>query len=200
MKRLVVPSVALAATGLLNSACGTTDTTLRSMSTSTMPAMLSAAAMSPAADHNDADVKFSQMMIPHHRQAVEMAKLAEAQASRPEVKDLAQRIEAAQAPEIQTMSGWLRSWGVQVPSRGAMTMDHGVPGMMSEQAMKKLEGLSGAAFDKAFLEMMIHHHEGAVSMAEDEQRHGAYEPAKQLAGSIISSQSAEITTMKDLLQ
>ncbi|GAA4585666.1 DUF305 domain-containing protein [Planotetraspora phitsanulokensis] len=200
MKRLVIPSAALAVGGLLITDSASTSTAFHTPSTSTMSAMSSAAAVIPAADHNDADVRFSQMMIPHHRQAVDMAGLADTRASRPQVKDLAKRIEAAQGPEIQTMSGWLRSWGMQVPSPGAMTMDHGNPGMMSEHAMKKLEGLSGAAFDKAFLEMMIQHHEGAIAMAEDEQRDGAYEPAKQLAGSIISSQSAEITTMKELLR
>jgi uncharacterized protein (DUF305 family) len=200
MKRLIIPLAGLAAGGLLITDSATTGIAVHMSSRSTMPALLSAVAMISAADHNGADVRFSQMMIPHHRQAVEMAGLAGAQAVRPQVKDLAKRIEAAQEPEIQTMGGWLRSWGLEVPGPGAMTMDHGVPGMMSEQAMTKLEGLSGPAFDRAFLEMMIQHHEGAIAMANDERRNGAYEPAKQLAKSIISSQTAEITTMKDLLR
>nr|WP_264295174.1 DUF305 domain-containing protein [Microbispora sitophila] len=72
-------------------------------------------------------------------------------------------------------------------------------GMMSTRDMKKLEGLKGAAFDKAFLRMMIQHQEGAVAMAEQEQAAGVYGPAKQMAASIVSSQSAEITRMKQLL-
>jgi uncharacterized protein (DUF305 family) len=128
-----------------------------------------------------------------------MSRLAESRASSAEVKELAKQIEAAQDPEIQTMSGWLQSWGMQMPS-GMPMMDHGMPGMMSEADMTKLESLSGAAFDKAFLEMMIKHHEGAIEMARQEQSSGAHQPAKELAASIIESQSAEIAKMKQLLQ
>ncbi|WP_242418631.1 DUF305 domain-containing protein, partial [Frankia sp. CpI1-P] len=63
-----------------------------------------------AADHNAADVTFAQNMIPHHRQAIDMADLAETRASHPEVKTLARQIRAAQAPEIATMVGWLNAW------------------------------------------------------------------------------------------
>jgi len=66
-----------------------------------------------AAGQNDADVAFAQQMIPHHQQAVEMAQLAETRAESPEVKDLAADIEAAQDPEIETMTGWLDSWGAR---------------------------------------------------------------------------------------
>ncbi|WP_169989083.1 DUF305 domain-containing protein [Microbispora sp. H10836] len=203
MKRLAIP-VALLGAGLLLTACGSTDSATHDMSSmssmSPMPTESQAPATNAAADHNDADVMFAQMMIPHHRQALEMAKLAEERAASSQVKELAKQIEAAQDPEIQTMTGWLESWGVQAPSENAMPMDHGMPGMMSEEDMKKLEGLKGAAFDRAFLQMMIQHHEGAVAMAKEEVAGGAYEPAKQMAESVISSQSAEISRMKQLLQ
>ncbi len=206
MKRLAIPAALLSA-GLLVSACGSTDTGTGDMSAtssmSAMPAESPAPATSPAADHNDRDIWFAQMMIPHHRQALEMAKLAEDRAGSSKVKELAKRIEAAQDPEIQTMTGWLESWGVQAPGEDGMPMDHmdhGMPGMMSGEDMKKLEGLKGAAFDKAFLTMMIQHHEGAITMAKEEQGAGVHEPAKQMADSIITSQSAEISTMKKLLQ
>ncbi|MEU6409218.1 DUF305 domain-containing protein [Microbispora sp. NPDC046933] len=209
MKRIVIPAAVLAAAGLLVTACGSTDaadhatvadhTTPAMASTSAMP-MASTPATSPAADHNDQDVMFAQMMIPHHRQAVEMAQLAKNHAAGSRVKELAKKIEAAQDPEIRTMSDWLTGWGAQVPGEHTTPMDHGMPGMMSSQDMKKLEGLRGAAFDRAFLTMMIQHHEGAITMAEQEQAGGIYEPAKQMAASIISSQSAEITAMKRLLR
>jgi uncharacterized protein (DUF305 family) len=200
MKRLAIPAAVLAA-ALVTAACGSSDTAAHDMSSmSSMPTVSSAPATTAVADHNDQDVKFAQMMIPHHRQAVEMAQLAEKRASSSKVKELAAQIAAAQEPEIQTMSGWLTSWGMRVPSGDSMPMDHDMPGMMSDTDMKKLEGLTGAAFDKTFLEMMIQHHEGAISMAKKEQSNGAYEPAKQMAASIISSQSAEIDTMKQLLQ
>ncbi|MEU6428526.1 DUF305 domain-containing protein [Microbispora sp. NPDC046973] len=206
MKRLAVPAALLGA-GLLVNACGSTDTAAHDMSAtssmSAMPAESPAPATSPAAYHNDRDIWFAQMMIPHHRQALEMAKLAEDRAAGGKVKELAKQIEAAQDPEIQTMTGWLESWGVQVPDEDGMPMDHmdhGMPGMMSGEDMKKLEGLKGAAFDKAFLTMMIQHHEGAITMAKEEQGAGVYEPAKQMADAIIAGQSAEISTMRKLLQ
>ncbi|MEV4325422.1 DUF305 domain-containing protein [Microbispora rosea] len=206
MTRLAIPAALLSA-GLLVSACGSTDTATGDMSAtssmSAMPAESPAPATSPAADHNDRDIWFAQMMIPHHRQALEMAKLAEDRAGSSKVKELAKQIEAAQGPEIQTMTGWLESWGVQAPGEDAMPMDHmdhGMPGMMSGEDMKKLEGLKGAAFDKAFLTMMIQHHEGAITMAKEEREAGVYEPARQMADSIITSQSAEISTMKKLLK
>lgn len=152
-----------------------------------------------AAEHNDQDVRFAQMMIPHHRQALEMTKLAATRAASEQVKELASQIEAAQGSEIQTMSGWLTVWGEQVPDDTGPA-GHDMPGMLSEQEMKRLESLSGPGFDKAFLELMIKHHEGAVTMAEEEQRDGAYAPAKRLASSIVSSQKAEIAKMRELLQ
>ncbi|WP_432922781.1 DUF305 domain-containing protein [Microbispora sp. CA-135349] len=152
-----------------------------------------------ATDHNEQDVMFARMMIPHHRQAVEMAKLAEGRASDPRVVRLAERIETAQAPEIRTMSGWLTAWGEPVPGESpAPAHQHAMPGMMSPEEMRRLEGLSGRAFDREFLSMMIRHHEGAVTMARDELRGGVYEPARRLAASVVSTQSAEITEMKRL--
>jgi uncharacterized protein (DUF305 family) len=125
-----------------------------------------------------------------------MAKQAAAKASSPEVKKLAGQIEGAQQPEIKKMTGWLRTWGAS--SSGDMGMDHG-SGMMSEKDMKKLGTLSGKPFDKAFLQMMIQHHQGAVTMAKTEQASGSSADAKTLASSIVTSQSAEIETMRKLL-
>ncbi|WP_067793381.1 DUF305 domain-containing protein [Actinomadura formosensis] len=73
-------------------------------------------------------------------------------------------------------------------------------GMMSEKEMKELEDADGRAFDKAFLEMMIEHHEGAVAMGRTEQASGQSPEAKQMADGIISSQSAEIAKMRDMLK
>ncbi|MFP5315825.1 MAG: DUF305 domain-containing protein, partial [Actinomycetes bacterium] len=76
-----------------------------------------------SAAHNDADVMFAQMMIPHHQQAVEMSDIVLAKEGvSPEVMDLATRIKDAQAPEIQTMTGWLEAWGEP------MAMDSGMEG------------------------------------------------------------------------
>ncbi|MGW4892304.1 DUF305 domain-containing protein [Kitasatospora sp. NPDC004240] len=165
----------------------------------------SAAAPSAGA-HNAADTEFAQQMIPHHRQAVTMAELAGTRASSAQVKQLAQKIKGAQDPEIATMTGWLTAWGEQVPAAGADEhAAHGggsgapMAGMMTPAQMDELTKASGAAFDKAFLTMMIAHHEGAVQMADAEKAKGAYGPAKELAGVIATAQTAEITLMKQLL-
>ncbi|MET8158294.1 DUF305 domain-containing protein [Sphaerisporangium sp. NPDC005289] len=210
MKRLVIASAALAAAGLLATGCGGQEEGSghgrqadgsHGMSSMASPAATpaSAATGTTSADHNKQDVMFAQMMIPHHRQAIDMAKLAGSRAADPDVKQLAKQIEAAQEPEITTMSGWLTAWNMKVPDDAMPSMGHGMDGMMSADDMKELEELSGSAFDKAFLTMMIDHHEGAIVMAEKEQSSGAYPPAKELAGAIVTSQTAEIGTMKQML-
>jgi uncharacterized protein (DUF305 family) len=103
------------------------------------PATSAAAA---AGEHNSADVTFAQMMIPHHEQAIEMAKFAEVRAENPQVKELASQIQAAQDPEINTMKGWLTSWGEPTTAAG---LGHGGGhdgGMMSTEDMTKLQGLT----------------------------------------------------------
>ncbi|MET9514345.1 DUF305 domain-containing protein [Streptomyces sp. NPDC002994] len=161
----------------------------------------SASASAQHGEQNAADVAFAKGMIPHHRQAVEMAELAETRAQSAEVKKLAAEIKKAQDPEIKTLSGWLTSWGEDVPTEdeSAEHGGHSMSGMMTPEEMDELEKSSGAAFDTAFMEMMIKHHEGAIEMAETEQSDGAYQPAKDMAGDIIASQSAEITRMNKLL-
>lgn len=156
-------------------------------------------------EHNALDVSFAQMMIAHHKQAVEMAELAEDRAASPEVKRLASEIKTGQQKELETMSGWLASWNE--PAEIPTTADHGmgghdmgaqVPGMMAHEDMKRLQGLSGAAFDKAFLEMMIAHHEGAIEMARPQVAAGQYKPAKDLAAKVLKDQTDEIEQMRKL--
>ncbi len=158
------------------------------------------------AAHNQADVAFAQGMIPHHQQAIDMSRMAFDRAQSPEVKKLAEQIQAAQGPEIDKLTGWLQSWGAEAPS-GMQGMDHGGHGghggsgggMMSPEEMDQLGQSSGAEFDRAFLSMMIKHHEGAVEMARTELNAGQYPEAKQMAQQIIDTQQAEIGTMKQLL-
>jgi uncharacterized protein (DUF305 family) len=153
---------------------------------------------------NDSDVQFAQGMIPHHQQAVEMADLAVAKAASPEVKDLATRIKAAQDPEIQQMTAWLKDWDKPLEASSDMEgMDHGsgsgsgtAMGVMTAEAMANLEAAAGDEFDTMFLEMMIRHHQGAIDMAKQEQSKGKFADTKALADSIVTSQQAEIDAMK----
>ncbi|MFE6363964.1 DUF305 domain-containing protein [Streptomyces sp. NPDC057806] len=153
-----------------------------------------------AGDFNDADVAFARMMIPHHEQALEMAQLADGRASDAEVEELAGRIERAQGPEITTMKGWLQSWKQPAADASGSGMDHGAghggDGMMSGADMAELEALKGTAFDKAFAEMMIEHHNGAIAMAEDERRNGEHPGARKMAAAVVKSQAAEVEQLR----
>lgn len=157
---------------------------------------------SSAAAFNDADVAFAQGMIPHHAQAVDMADLADDRADDPEVRDLAQRIRAAQQPEIDLMDGWLDDWGHPMDFENNMDMegmDMGDMGMASEEDMGRLKAASGAEFDRLFLTSMREHHLGAVAMAEEELSEGESPEAMQLAQEIIDTQRAEIEEIDALL-
>jgi uncharacterized protein (DUF305 family) len=171
------------------------------VSAAVLVAGCNADAQSATQDHNDADIQFAIEMIPHHTQAVEMSALAPAQASSAQVKDLAERIEAAQEPEIAQMREWLDEWGVDESdsSAGDAHNSHSTSGMMTDEQMDELEQASETEFDKLFLEMMIEHHEGAVAMSQTQLSDGRSEPAKMLADQIIKAQQAEIEEMRALL-
>ncbi|MFE9845035.1 DUF305 domain-containing protein [Streptomyces goshikiensis] len=192
-------TVAAGAASLVLAACGSSDDTSAGENGHNPSASSSAPASQ--GQHNAADVAFAKGMIPHHRQAVQMADLAPTRAESAEVKKLADEIKKAQDPEIKTLSGWLTSWGEQVPAEGAMDHSmHGAGGgMMAPEEMANLEKASGKAFDAAFTQLMIKHHEGAVAMAKTEKAAGSSPEAKTMADAIITSQTAEITRMNDLL-
>ncbi|MFI6683930.1 DUF305 domain-containing protein [Streptomyces sp. NPDC050485] len=198
----------VAALALTLAACGSSDNA--KSDGAAMSGMNHGSTGTPASGgtFNNADVAFAQQMIPHHQQAIEMAKLADGRAADPEVKDLATAIERAQDPEITTMKGWLKSWGKPLPSApmGAMPgMNHGssgssgTAGMMSDRDMSDLKAVTGKDFDKKFAQLMIGHHQGAVAMARNEQRSGANTDAKKLAGDVITAQTAEIEKMNQII-
>jgi uncharacterized protein (DUF305 family) len=162
-----------------------------------------APSVAASAAFNATDVQFATDMIPHHRQAVEMAALAPSKAAAAEVKALAEKIRKAQEPEIAIMSGWLTAWGEPVPSAGAMHHDSGdmggMPGMLTDTELRQLGAATGAAFDRLFLTLMIKHHEGAVETATTVQAKGEDPAVQRVAADIVKSQTAEITEMKALL-
>ena len=157
------------------------------------------------AEHNDADVMFAQMMIPHHEQAVEMSEMMLAKDGiSPEITALATKIEDAQGPEIGTMTGWLEAWGEPVEPEGGMeghSMGGSGPmeGMMSDEQMSELGSAEGTEASRLFLESMTAHHEGAVGMAQDEIDNGQNPEAIEMAEMIIETQNAEIAEMEELL-
>lgn len=243
MKRsLSIASLSVAALITL-SACGSSsggqmegmdmgeETSAAAAPTASASASASAEASSGASDeamaeHNDADVMFAQMMIPHHKQAVEMSDMMLAKGDiSPEITELATKIKDAQGPEIETMTGWLEAWGEPTEPEGGMenhdmssmggdeTMEamdgndsmedmggmSGMEGMMSEDQMAALESAEGTEASRMFLESMTAHHEGAVGMAQDELDNGQNPEALALAETIIETQNAEIAEMEELL-
>ena len=147
--------------------------------------------------HNEADVSFAQLMIPHHEQAVEKTKLAATRAESQDVKELAAAIESAQAPEIEQMQTWLESWDESGTSHD-MSHDE-MPGMVDDKTMGELGKSSGAEFDRLFLTSMIAHHEGAIAMAQSEKSDGIHKGAIKMAEDIIRTQNAEIKRMQKML-
>ncbi|GAA3166643.1 DUF305 domain-containing protein [Planomonospora alba] len=141
------------------------------------------------------DVRFAEGMIPHHRQALEMAALVPARSSSQRVRTLAERIAAAQRPEIEAMTSWLESVGR--PWRG-----HGVHGdghLLTQEEMNRLRAARGEAFDELFLTLMIRHHEAAVTMAREQLRSGTDRTMLAVAGDVLSGQGVEISRMRALL-
>lgn len=140
------------------------------------------------------ELMFAEMMVPHHEQAVEMSDLAPSRTQNAEILALAAKIKAGQEPEILLMEAWLPE------DHGHMSHDgHGMDGMLTEQELEALKDSSGPEFEKLFLEGMIQHHEGALSMLnmlEGSQN----EEALALKEQIRVAQEAEIAQMKALLE
>lgn len=174
-RRLRLPAIAalLVAASVLLSACGSDDSS------------------SGSSAGNATDLAFVQEMIPHHKSAVSMATIAKQQGEHPEIKSLAANIIASQNTEItqmQKISTTLKADGVKA---GDLGLDDSMMGMsMNDAALMKAD-----PFDKAFVDMMVPHHQGAIRMARVELAKGKSPQAKKLAQAIIAAQSREIGEM-----
>lgn len=186
-----------------------------SASTGATTEATSSASAEDMGEHNDADVMFAQMMLPHHRQAVEMSNmLLDKEGIDPAVTDLATRIAAAQEPEIEQLTTWLETWGEPEEPEGGMeghdmgSMGEGesmegmgsMEGMMSDEDMAALGTAEGAEAETLFLESMTAHHRGAVQMAQQEIEDGMFPEAIEMAETIVETQQAEIEEMTALLE
>lgn len=201
MKRITI----LAATaGLALAACGSSNARGSSSATATGKTGTTAVVGSATTMVDvkaGADAEFAQGMIAHHEQAIEMADMAldpKASASTP-VKDLATRIKAAQDPEITQMKTWLTK--MAMPMQMDTAAGHGMSGMagmMSTSDMDALGKKTGKDFDKAWLDMMIAHHAGAITMSETLKANGTDPEMKKLADTLITAQQKEIGMMKAL--
>lgn len=179
------------------------------------PAMLSpverARADSARLPYVQADIDFMSGMIPHHAQAVRIARWVPTHGARDDVKILAERIIVAQRDEIQLMQMWLRDRNQPVPdsnathmrmNMGGMVHDMLMPGMLSDAELAQLDSARGKEFHRLFLTFMIKHHEGALTMVDTLfKSYGAAqdETVFRFASDVYADQTTEIDRMYRML-
>lgn len=201
--RRALPALLLLLTGSLITACG------EDPSEQPDPAIQTA---SNGQTFNDADVTFASDMIQHHAQALQMVDLARGRTLNPRVHQLVEDIQAAQGPEIEQLTDWLTAWDRPVPATvrdhtnahsehdmSEVDMGQDMPGMMTEDQIDELADAADSEFQTLWLTMMVQHHQGAIEMAQTEQRHGESTAARDLARQIEEAQTAEIAAMEEML-
>jgi uncharacterized protein (DUF305 family) len=179
------------------------------------------------ASYTEADVSFMQDMIHHHAQALQMTSLIGERTTTRAIEQMGLRMQISQGDEISIMERWLRDRGLEVPvwsaTPPAHSMHHGTPGhemmdhaamdhgdehammagMLTPEQMAQLEAARGRDFDRLFLELMIQHHEGALTMVMDLYNSpGAAQESTvyQFASEIDADQAIEIGRMRELLE
>ena len=155
----------------------------------------------------DADATFMQRMILHHAQALAMTRLVPARATAADIRTLAERIDVSQREEIGLMERWLMARGLAVPDTTHVAMGHHVPGdtlmpgMLTADQLRALETGRGPAFARLFLELMIQHHRGALTMVRQLRAAGGGQDPEvfRFASDVDADQRAEIARMQRLL-
>ncbi|HEX4933103.1 MAG TPA: DUF305 domain-containing protein [Gemmatimonadaceae bacterium] len=153
------------------------------------------------APYTAADVEFMQGMIAHHAQAIHMSRMAEAHGANPRVLRLATKIDQSQVAEIRIMQQWLRSYEQEAPDTSSWRTMR-MAGMLTESQLKELDAAKGVAFDRAFLVLMIQHHEGAIQMVKElfaTPGAGQEVDVNVFANDVVSVQTAEIGVMREML-
>ena len=157
------------------------------------------------------DAGFARDMSTHHQQAITMAGFVRDHSTNPSIKTLAFDIETQQYFQLGEMQGWLDSWGLsrsgtyqpmawmghshaQLGSNGPM------PGMAMPDQTSRLERLSGTQLDVYFLQLMLHHHQGGLPMAQYAAEHATMPYVRDLAQKMATAQSNEIVTMEQMLR
>jgi uncharacterized protein (DUF305 family) len=161
--------------------------------------------------HTPADVHFMSGMVPHHAQAVLIAKWAPSHGAGAALRVLCERIVVAQSDEIATMRSWLRERGEPVPDSNAthfrMKMngvEHEMlmPGMLNPEELAQLDRARGTEFERLFLTFMIRHHEGALTMVNDlfaSPGAAQDEIVFKFASDVFADQTTEIERMQKML-
>ena len=190
---------------------GCSTATQQSMPDGAASGARSAAGPVTAKPPSAADVTFMSGMIPHHAQAVLIAGWAESHGARPDVLVLCQRIVVGQRDEIGLMQFWLREHGAPVPDAKAthmkmmmngMVHEMLMPGMLNDEQLAALDKARGSEWNRLFLQAMIAHHQGAVSMVDDLL--GSKDAANddivyRFASDVYADQTTEIERMGKML-
>jgi uncharacterized protein (DUF305 family) len=153
-------------------------------------------------EFNDDDAMFAQMMIPHHEQAIELAGMAldKASLASSAIQEIANSINLTQGAEIDLFKQSLVKWGQPYSAEEASLHSSMMAGMLSDEELDSLRSLTATAFDEAWAQGMIAHHEGAIQMAQDVIEDGANSTMRTLARVIISTQKGEIAQLQTLLK
>lgn len=184
----------------------------RALLTPAMPLLLALApvrAPAQAPRYSPADVEFMQGMIGHHAQALEMAALVPTRTTNQSIHFLAQRIAISQKDEIRLMQTWLKDRGQAAPDpadahahRHEGMHEMLMPGMLTPEQTAQLAAANDAEFDRLFLQLMIQHHEGALTMVRtlfDTQGAAQETPTFRYASEVDTDQRIEIERMRKLL-
>ena len=160
----------------------------------------------PPSSANEAAADFVRMMVPHHHQALVLRRLAPDRTTSSDLLALAGRIDVEQTVEITTMQQWQAQNGFDEtdPESAYMMMMQDpmmieMMGMATQAELDQLETLSGTAFDKLFLQLMIDHHQGAIDMCVQVMTHGQEPVLQSMANEMLTTQSTQIFQMQAML-
>ncbi len=140
---------------------------------------------------NGVDRAFAIEMIDHHEMAIKMAKVAQDRASKPQVRKLAAAVIVAQQSEIDQLKQIDKQLADENVETGELGLSDSMMGMNMDDSML----MRSKKFDRAFIDMMIQHHQGAIRMARVELAEGKDPQLRELAQAIIRDQSTEIEEM-----
>ncbi|WP_127498875.1 DUF305 domain-containing protein [Actinoplanes solisilvae] len=177
-------------------ACGTAAEPTPASTTTAAVAEIKA-----GSDHNETDVMFLQMLVFHQKQGLQMTTTALKRAKNPELKTLAEAIQATEKDELAMMESWLTGWNAKtdVDQAPSLHADHGgLPGT-GEAEIKALTTVKADAFDKAFLSLFLAHQHQAMEMSKIETTSGKNEETRKFADRVRQSRQGEIQQMLKLM-
>lgn len=156
------------------------------------------------------DAGFAWDMSVHHRQAVTMAGYVRDHTTDGVVRELAYDIETSQFNQVGQMQGWLDTWGLPPQNPNAqmawmaghdhVTGDGLMPGMATEAQMTRLQTMTGKPMDIYFLQLMLHHHQGGLPMAQWAAAHASEPYVRNAAQKMAVAQGNEILLMEQMLR